>query len=118
MRARIPKCFWLSIAVYASASAPAVIGSEAFSMQITDAFAITGRGTVMTGRVATGSLESGDTVCIPMKSGEILPRRVDGIERFRKMLERAEAGQMVGVAVSGEVDSKQVKKGADLTTGC
>jgi elongation factor Tu len=86
-------------------------------MKIMDAFKITGRGTVMTGRVDTGSIAPGDAVCVPLTSGETVAREVDGIERFRKMLERAEAGQFVGILVTG-VDSKDVKKGESLHADC
>lgn len=87
-----------------------------FSMKIMDAFAITGRGTVLTGQVASGSLEVGDTVCVPMQNGETAAQTVDGIEMFRKLLERAEKGQMVGILV--QVDNKLVEKGAMLHSDC
>jgi elongation factor Tu len=91
--------------------------SGSFSMKIMDAFSITGRGTVVTGRVSTGSLVSGDTVCVPLISGETVARKVDGIELFQKVLERAEAGKMAGILVQ-DVDSKAVKRQGDLTTKC
>ena len=89
---------------------------DGFSMKIMDAFAITGRGTVLTGQVATGSLEVGDTVCVPLQDGETAAQTVDGIEMFRKLLERAEKGQMVGILV--QVDNKLVEKGALLHSDC
>lgn len=90
--------------------------NDDFSMKIMDAFAITGRGTVLTGQVASGSLEVGDTVCVPMQNGETAAQTVDGIEMFRKLLERAEKGQMVGILV--QVDNKLVEKGAMLHSDC
>jgi len=96
-------------------SAQAGAGDE-FSMKIMDAFAVTGRGTVLTGQVASGSLAVGDTVCVPLQDGEFAARSVDGIEMFRKLLERAEKGQMVGILV--QVDNKLVEKGAMLHSDC
>jgi len=89
---------------------------DEFSMKIMDAFAITGRGTVLTGQVASGSLAVGDTVCVPLQDGEIAARSVAGIEMFRKLLDRAEKGQMVGILV--QVDNKLVEKGALLHSDC
>ena len=88
-----------------------------FSMPIMDAFRITGRGTVLTGKVASGTLTVGDTVCVPIKSGEVHTRTVDGIESFRKLLDKAEAGKNVGVLVT-EVDAKEVKLKAMLNGDC
>lgn len=88
-----------------------------FSMQISDSFRITGRGTVLTGKIASGTLTVGDTVCVPMQSGETLTRTVDGIESFRKLLEKAEAGTNVGVLVAN-VDSKEVKLKTELNGNC
>ena len=89
---------------------------DEFSMQIMDVFSITGRGTVMTGQVAAGSLAVGDPVCIPLENGETAARAVDGIEMFRKLVDRAEKGQRVGVLV--QVDKKLVRKGALLHGDC
>jgi elongation factor Tu len=89
---------------------------DGFSMKIMDAFAITGRGTVLTGQVASGSLAVGDTVCVPLQDDEIAARTVDGIEMFRKLLDRAEKGQIVGILV--QVDNKLVTKGALLHSNC
>ena len=93
-----------------------VSADEGFSMKIMDVFAITGRGTVLTGQIATGSIVVGDPVCIPLTSGETAARKVDGIEMFRKILESAEKGQMVGLLV--EVDKKLVVKGAVMHSDC
>jgi elongation factor Tu len=95
---------------------PQAVAEDGFSMKIMDVFTITGRGTVLTGQVASGSLTVGEQVCVPLQDGETAARNVDGIEMFRKMLERAEKGQMVGILV--QVDKKQVEKGALLHTDC
>ena len=55
-------------------------------------------------------------VCVPLHNGDTAARTVDGIEMFRKVLERAEKGQMVGILVA--VDKKLVEKGAMLEGGC
>lgn len=101
------------VCLSASAGASA---DETFSMQIMDAFSITGRGTVLTGQVASGAVVVGDPVCVPLQNGETAARKVDGIEMFRKVLDRAEKGQMVGILV--QVDKKQVEKGAMLHGDC
>jgi len=87
-----------------------------FSMGIMDVFSITGRGVVMTGQVASGSIVVGDQVCIPLTNGETAARTVDGIEIFRKLLDRAEKGQMVGLLV--QIDKDLVEKGALLHRNC
>lgn len=89
---------------------------EEFSMSIMDVFTITGRGTVLTGQVKSGTIVVGDTVCIPLSNGETAARTVDGIEMFRKLLDRAEKGQMVGVLI--QVDKKLVEKGALMHGDC
>jgi elongation factor Tu len=95
------------------AAAPA---DDDFSMQVMDAFTVSGQGTVVTGQISTGAVSLGDTVCVPLKNGETVARPVKGIEMFRKLLERAEAGQTVGLLV--DVDSKQVEKGTTLHADC
>jgi elongation factor Tu len=87
-----------------------------FSMSIMDVFSIRDQGTILTGQVLSGSLVIGDVVCIPLKNGETAARTVEGIEMFRKLLDRAEKGQSVGVLV--EIDKKLVEKGALLHPGC
>ncbi len=117
MPQRILAAVALSAASIVGFSSSAHADADAFTMQIMDAFAISGRGTVMTGRVETGAIESGDTVCVPTTSGETLSRKVEGIEQFRKIMDRAEAGQMVGILVTA-VNSKEVEKGAELNSDC
>jgi len=78
-----------------------------FSMSIMDVFSISGQGTILTGQVVSGFLVVGDAVCIPLKNGETAARTVEGIEMFRKFLDRAEKGQVVGVLV--QIDKKLVE---------
>ncbi len=98
-------------------TSPSEAKDPAFSMQVMDSFRITGRGTVLTGKIASGTLTVGDTVCVPMKSGEVLTRTVDGIESFRKLLDKAEAGKNVGILVAN-VESKEVAVKAMLNGDC
>ena len=83
-----------------------------FLMSIEDVFTITGRGTVVTGRVERGQLKHNDTVEIvglkPTKSTV-----VTGIEMFRKQLDYAEAGDNAGVLLRG-IDRKDVERGQVL----
>lgn len=90
--------------------------TDDFTMLVMDAFAITGQGTVMTGQIKSGSIYVGDTVCIPLTNGETVGRPVTGIEMFRKQVESAEAGQLVGVLV--EVDRKLVSRETVLHSDC
>ena len=84
-----------------------------FLMSIEDVFTITGRGTVVTGRVERGQLKLNDTVEIvglkPTKSTV-----VTGIEMFRKQLDYAEAGDNAGVLLRG-IDRKDVERGQVLS---
>ena len=72
-----------------------------FLMPIEDVFSITGRGTVVTGRVERGILKVGDTIDIIGMQEEKQTTTVTGIEMFRKLLDRAEAGDNAGVLLRG-----------------
>jgi len=104
----------LSVLAISDAAEP---GDEGFTMTIMDVFSITGRGVVMTGRVGSGVVEVGDTVCVPLESGDTAAHEVMGLEMFRKQLESASAGQNVGVLIEG-IDRKSVLKGGTLHAGC
>lgn len=101
--------FSMSVSAQASADAD-------FTMQVADAFAIANRGTVLTGRVKSGSIVVGDPVCIPLNNGETAARFIDGIELFQKHLERVEVGLNVGILL--QVEEDQVKIGAMLHSNC
>jgi len=84
-----------------------------FLMPIEDVFTITGRGTVATGRIERGVINTGDPVDIVgmMKDGEKpLVSTVTGVEMFRKILERGEAGDNAGILLRG-VDKTMIKRG-------
>ena len=72
-----------------------------FLMPIEDVFTITGRGTVATGRIETGVANTGDGVDIIGMGAEKLSSTVTGVEMFRKILDRGEAGDNVGILLRG-----------------
>jgi elongation factor Tu len=83
-----------------------------FLMPIEDVFSITGRGTVATGRIERGVINTGDTVDIIgfMEDGEKLTSTVTGVEMFRKILDRGEAGDNAGLLLRG-VEKTALKRG-------
>ena len=84
-----------------------------FLMPIEDVFSITGRGTVATGRIERGVINTGDPVEIVgmMADGEKpLTSTITGVEMFRKILERGEAGDNAGLLLRG-IDKTEIKRG-------
>ena len=81
-----------------------------FLMSVEDVFSITGRGTVATGRIETGVINSGDEVDILGMQDEKLKSTVTGVEMFRKILNRGEAGDNVGLLLRG-IDKKDIRRG-------
>ncbi len=81
-----------------------------FLMPVEDVFSITGRGTVATGRIETGIANTGDSVDIIGMGAEKLTSTVTGVEMFRKILDRGEAGDNVGILLRG-IDKNEVKRG-------
>jgi elongation factor Tu len=81
-----------------------------FLMPIEDIFSITGRGTVVTGRVERGTVHMNDPVEVVGFSDKPRQTVVTGIEMFRKLLDEGEAGDNVGLLLRG-VDKKDVKRG-------
>ena len=84
-----------------------------FLMPVEDVFSITGRGTVATGRIETGTVKVGDEVQI-LGLGEDKKSVVTGVEMFRKILDEGEAGDNVGLLLRG-IDKKEVKRGMVIT---
>ena len=74
--------------------------ASAFSMTIEDVFAITGRGTVVTGRVASGTVRAGMPVTVTRAAAPIAST-VTAIEQFRMTAEQASAGDNVGLLLDG-----------------
>ncbi len=83
-----------------------------FLMPIEDVFTITGRGTVVTGRVERGQVKVGDPVEI-IGIKETQASVVTGVEMFRKLLDYAEAGDNIGVLLRG-INRDQVQRGQVL----
>ena len=82
-----------------------------FLMPVEDVFSITGRGTVATGRIETGVANTGDTVDIlGMGAAEGMQSTITGVEMFRKILDRGEAGDNVGLLLRG-IEKAQIKRG-------
>jgi len=85
----------------------------AFLFSIEDVFTITGRGTVVTGRVERGKIKVGDTVQIIGLGQEILSTEVTGIEMFRQTLDEAKAGDNAGIVLK-DITREQVQRGQVL----
>ncbi len=81
-----------------------------FLMPVEDVFTITGRGTVATGRIETGVINSGEGVDILGMGDLKLTSTVTGVEMFRKILDRGEAGDNVGLLLRG-IEKSQIKRG-------
>ena len=84
-----------------------------FLMPIEDVFSITGRGTVATGRIERGVINTGDPVeIIGMQPADAKPitSTITGVEMFRKILERGEAGDNAGLLLRG-IDKAEIKRG-------
>jgi len=92
---------------------PARLVDLPFLMPVEDVFTITGRGTVATGRIERGVINVNNPVEIigMMKEGEKpLTSTVTGVEMFRKLLDRGEAGDNAGLLLRG-IDKTQIKRG-------
>jgi elongation factor Tu len=81
-----------------------------FLMPVEDVFTITGRGTVATGRIEAGVINTGDAVEILGMGDEKLNSTCTGVEMFRKILDRGEAGDNVGLLLRG-IEKSQIKRG-------
>ncbi len=83
---------------------------KAFLMPVEDVFTITGRGTVATGKIETGVINTGDEIEIIGMQDEKLKSVITGVEMFRKILDRGEAGDNVGLLLRG-IDKKDIRRG-------
>jgi len=81
-----------------------------FLMPVEDVFTITGRGTVATGRIETGIANTGDPVEIIGMGAEKLTSTITGVEMFRKILDRGEAGDNVGLLLRG-IEKTDIRRG-------
>ena len=89
---------------------PERLVDKPFLMPIEDIFSITGRGTVVTGRIETGTIHVNDPAEIVGFSDKPRSTVVTGVEMFRKLLDQGEAGDNVGLLLRG-IDKKEVKRG-------
>ncbi|TMM00783.1 MAG: elongation factor Tu [Actinobacteria bacterium] len=107
-----PKILELMAQVDAYIPEPTRDTDKPFLMPIEDVFTITGRGTVVTGRIEQGQINSGDTVEIVGIHPEVASTVVTGLEMFNKTLDFAQAGDNAGVLLRGtkreEVERGQV----------
>ena len=81
-----------------------------FLMSVEDVFTITGRGTVATGRIETGVINTADPVEILGMGDEKLTSTITGVEMFRKILDRGEAGDNVGLLLRG-IEKSDIRRG-------
>ena len=81
-----------------------------FAMSVEDVFSITGRGTVATGRIERGVTNTGDAVDIVGFNEDPLKSTVTGVEMFRKILDRGEAGDNVGLLLRG-IEKADIRRG-------
>jgi len=81
-----------------------------FLMPVEDVFSITGRGTVATGRIERGIVNVGDALDVIGMGAEGLKTTCTGVEMFRKLLDRGEAGDNVGLLLRG-IDKEQISRG-------
>ena len=81
-----------------------------FLMPVEDVFSITGRGTVATGRIERGVTNTGDAVDIIGMGAEDMTSTITGVEMFRKILDRGEAGDNVGLLLRG-IEKTDIKRG-------
>lgn len=111
--AYVAKIHELMEAVDTQIPQPVRLVDQPFLMPVEDVFTITGRGTVATGRIERGVINVGDAVEIigMMKDGEKpLNSTVTGVEMFRKLLDRGEAGDNAGLLLRG-IEKTQIKRG-------
>jgi elongation factor Tu len=89
---------------------PPRLTDQPFLLPVEDVFSITGRGTVATGRIERGVINSADPVEIIGLQEEPMNSVVTGVEMFRKILDRGEAGDNVGLLLRG-IDKADIKRG-------
>jgi elongation factor Tu len=106
----VEKIMELMDAVDAWIEEPVRDNAKPFLMPVEDVFTITGRGTVATGRIETGVANTGDPVEIIGMGADKLTSTVTGVEMFRKILDRGEAGDNVGLLLRG-IDKADIRRG-------
>ncbi|MCA6361902.1 MAG: elongation factor Tu [Bacteroidetes bacterium] len=106
----VEKIMELMDAVDSYIPTPARDKDKPFLMPVEDVFTITGRGTVATGRIETGVVNVGDELVILGMGTESFKTTCTGVEMFRKLLDRGEAGDNVGILLRG-IDKKDIRRG-------
>jgi elongation factor Tu len=106
----MPKIMELMDAVDSYIPIPKREVDKPFLMPVEDVFTITGRGTVATGKIETGVINTGDEIEIIGMQEEKLKSVITGVEMFRKILDRGEAGDNVGLLLRG-IDKKDIRRG-------
>jgi elongation factor Tu len=108
------ECIWkLMEAVDSYIPTPARAVDKPFLMPIEDIFSITGRGTVVTGRVERGIVKVGDEIEIVGMQEQTRKSVVTGVEMFRKLLDEGQAGDNIGALLRG-IDKDEVERGQVL----
>ena len=106
----VPQIMELMDAVDEYIPLPERLTEKDFLMPVEDVFSITGRGTVATGRIERGIINSGDGVDIIGMGAEDMKSTITGVEMFRKILDRGEAGDNVGLLLRG-IEKADIKRG-------
>ncbi|MES2836703.1 MAG: elongation factor Tu [Bacteroidota bacterium] len=106
----VPKIMELMDAVDSYIPLPPRDVDKPFLMPVEDVFTITGRGTVATGRIESGVIKVGEEVEIMGMQEEKLKSVCTGVEMFRKLLDRGEAGDNAGLLLRG-IDKKDIRRG-------
>ena len=106
----VPKIMELMDAVDTFIPTPVRDRDKPFLMSVEDVFTITGRGTVATGRIETGVVNVGEDVEIIGMQVDKLKSTCTGVEMFRKLLDRGEAGDNVGLLLRG-IDKDAIRRG-------
>jgi elongation factor Tu len=106
----VPKIIELMEAVDNWIEEPVRDNEKPFLMPVEDVFTITGRGTVATGRIETGVANTGDPVEIIGMGADKLTSTITGVEMLRKILDRGEAGDNVGLLLRG-IDKADIRRG-------
>jgi elongation factor Tu len=106
----VPKIMELMDAVDTFIPIPPREVDKPFLMPVEDVFSITGRGTVATGRIERGVINSNDSVEIIGMQEKKLTSTVTGVEMFRKILDRGEAGDNVGLLLRG-IEKDDIRRG-------
>jgi elongation factor Tu len=115
-------CLFCGVPLEVSGTAPAPVraarpaqsgdANGPFELDVEDTFSIRGRGTIVTGRIASGTVRPGDELVVEGPRGTIRTR-CKGVEMFRKVLDKAVAGDQVGLLLEG-IEKDDVARGTRI----